>query len=276
MYTRVYLEITNICNKSCSFCPKNRRVPHSMTMEEFDLAVRSIAPVTDYLYYHVMGEPLLHPLLPTFIRRAAELGLKSAVTTNGTLLPDRGRELIESGVYKVNVSVHSFEDGSDEEYADYLNGCLDFADEASRSGVLTVLRLWNKGVSDTKNSETESAIFARFGEPESVSARGARIRDKLHLEYGDRFIWPDCEAAELGEKVYCHGLHDHFGVLSDGSVIPCCLDHEGDMTLGNIFRTPLEEILSGDRAVRIRSGFEKKTAVEELCRKCAYARRFKI
>jgi hypothetical protein len=188
-------------------------------MEEFDLAVRSIAPLTDYLYYHVMGEPLLHPLLPTFIRRATELGLKSAVTTNGTLLPDRGRELIESGVYKVNVSVHSFEDGSDEEYADYLNGCLDFADEASRSGVLTVLRLWNKGVSDTKNSETESAIFARFGEPESISARGARIRDKLHLEYGDRFVWPDCEADELGDRVYCHGLHDHFGVLSDGSVI---------------------------------------------------------
>ena len=275
MYTRVYLEITNICNKSCSFCPKNRRAPHSMTMEEFDLAVRSIAPVTDYLYYHVMGEPLLHPLLPTFIRRAAELGLKSAVTTNGTLLPDRGRELIESGVYKVNVSVHSFEDGSDEEYADYLNGCLDFADEASRSGVLTVLRLWNKGVSDTKNSETESAIFARFGEPESVSARGARLRDKLHLEYGDRFEWPDMSADFIGEGVFCYGLRDHFGVLCDGRVIPCCLDHEGEITLGNIFDTPIDEILSSPRAEAMVRGFDRRCATEELCKRCGYATRFK-
>ena len=276
MYSRAYVEITNICNRSCSFCPKTRRDPRSVTMEEFAHIARSIAPVTDYLYYHVMGEPLTHPLLPDFIRYASSLGLKSAVTTNGTLLSKRGTELIESNVYKVNISVHSFESGSEASYEEYILSCLDFADKASRRGVLVVLRLWNRGATDTKNTDTERMIYERFGEPEQVSSRGARLRRGLHLEYGDRFVWPDMRETDMGDSVFCHGLGDHFGILSDGSVIPCCLDHEGDITLGNVFCEPLEAILSSERAEAIRNGFRHKKASEELCRKCSYARRFKI
>ena len=275
MYSRAYVEITNICNKSCSFCPKNKRPPRRMSAQEFEHIARSIAPVTDYLYYHVMGEPLTHPLLPSFIRFASTLGLKSAVTTNGVLLPDVGDALIESGVYKVNVSVHSFEGNDREGHVKYLSGCLDFADKASKSGVLVVLRLWNKGA-DVDNALTEEMIRSRFGAPEQTSVRGARIRKGLHLEYGERFVWPDMGESDMGNKVFCYGLSDHFGILCDGSVIPCCLDHEGDITLGNIFTEPLSDILSSPRATAIREGFRQRKACEKLCRKCGYARRFKV
>ena len=144
MYARVYVEITNICNRSCSFCPGTARPPRRMTLSEFDRVTDALAGVTEYLYYHVMGEPLTHPDLPAMIRMAKEKGFRSAITTNGTLLPARGDQLIEAGVYKVNLSVHSFEDGEDAEaHGAYLDGLLDFADRASRRGVLTVLRLWN-------------------------------------------------------------------------------------------------------------------------------------
>ena len=276
MYSRAYVEITNICNKSCSFCPKTKRSPRRMTMEEFAHIARSIAPVTDYLYYHVMGEPLTHPLLPEFIGYSSSLGLKSAVTTNGSLLKERGNALIDSGVYKVNISVHSFELGNEEEYREYISSCLDFAEKASDAGVLVILRLWNRGAEETKNTDTEEMIHQRFGEAEQVSTRGIRLRKKLHLEYGDRFVWPDMSEADMGDGVFCYGLSDHFGVLCDGSVIPCCLDHEGDITLGNIFTQPLEDILSSDRAEAICRGFRRKKATEELCRKCSYARRFKL
>ena len=247
-----------------------------MSMEEFAHIARSIAPVTDYLYYHVMGEPLTHPLLPRFIKYATELGLKSAVTTNGTLLSERGDDLIESGVYKVNISVHSFESGSDEAHRKYVLNCLDFADKASRAGVLVVLRLWNGGAKKTFNDETRKLISDKFGESEQASARGERIRARLHLEYADRFAWPDISEADMGNKVFCYGLNDHFGILCDGSVVPCCLDHEGDITLGNIFTDEITEILGCGRAEAIKKGFQSKKATEELCRKCGYARRFKI
>lgn len=276
MYSRAYVEITNICNKNCSFCPGTRRLPHSMTMEEFRHICSQLQGVTKYLYFHIMGEPTLHPLLPDFIRHANEMGFKVAITTNGSLLHKCGAALIESGVYKVNVSVHSFESGAENEYLDYLNNCYDFADKASAAGVLTILRLWNQGAVDTLNQQTEALLQAAFPFPWVEGKRGARIRDKLHLEYGDRFQWPDMSAENYGDEVFCYGLKDHFGILCDGTVVPCCLDHEGDIPLGNVHQQPLRDILRCERALKMREGFTRRKASEELCRRCGYARRFSI
>ena len=273
-YSRVYLEITNICNRNCSFCPGTSREKKRMSEKEFKRIADSLVGVTDYLYFHVMGEPLTHPLLCEFIEYAVSLGFKCAVTTNGTLLPSRAEELISSGVYKVNLSVHSFEEGSEEEYLSYLNGLCDFADAASSAGVLTVLRLWNKGCDEGRNDRTLSILRERLPGEWKWGTRGARIRHKLHLEYGDRFDWPDMEAEDMGERVFCYGLRDHFGVLCDGSVVPCCLDREGDITLGNLFDTPIRNILESERAEKILRGFDNRRAVEELCKRCGYARRF--
>ncbi len=274
-YARVYLEITNICNRNCSFCIGHDRAARRMTADEFSSITEKLLPYTDYLYYHLMGEPLTHPLLPEFIKLAGEKGLKSAITTNGTLLRERGKALIRAGVYKVSISVHSFEEGSDEAYLRYIADCLDFADQASQSGVLVCLRLWNKGYDNGRNIDTLALMQARFPDAEwKWSTRGARIRDKLHLEYGERFAWPDLSAPDLGDDVFCYGLGDHFGVLVDGSVVPCCLDHNGVMTLGNLHETELSEILSSPRADAMKKGFSCRKASEELCRKCGYARRF--
>jgi radical SAM protein with 4Fe4S-binding SPASM domain len=246
-----------------------------MTMDEFSHIAASLRSVTNYLYFHVMGEPLTHPLLPDFIRHATSLGFKCAVTTNGTLLAKAGKALIDSGVYKVNVSVHSFEEGEDEQYHRYISDILDFADESSAAGVLTVLRLWNRGHDGGRNDRTLDLVREKFSDGEwREGSRGFRIRHKLHLEWGDRFEWPDVSCDEGDSSVFCYGLSDHFGVLVDGTVIPCCLDREGVINLGNIHESPIEEILASDRAKAIKEGFKRRCAVEELCRKCGYARRF--
>ncbi len=245
-----------------------------MSLEEFTQIAEKLQGVTRYIYYHLMGEPLTHPLLPDMIRVANRLGFRSAITTNGTLLPKRGNELIDAGVYKVNISVHSFEQGSLEDYLEYLNGCMDFAQKASQAGVLVILRLWNNGVDEGRNVDIVERLKARFPEPWHWGSRGSRIHDKLHLEYGDRFQWPDMGAEDQGNQVFCYGLKDHFGVLCDGSVVPCCLDHEGDITLGNLFTQSAEEILRSPRAEAMRKGFACRRATEELCQRCGYARRF--
>lgn len=280
-YSRAYVEITNICNMSCSFCHGHSRPPRRMTLEEFDKITNDLAGVTQYIYYHLMGEPLTHPELCDFIRMASKKGFKSAVTTNGTLLDKAGADLIDAGVYKVNISVHSFEEKTDEKsqekYQNYIEKCLKFADEASRAGVLTVFRLWNNGHDDGRDADILQRMRAKFPDGEwKFSASGARIRHRLHLEYGERFEWPDIFAADRGERVFCYGLSDHFGILCDGSVVPCCLDSDGVMTLGNAFEDSISAILSSPRAERIREGFLRKTACEELCKRCGYARRFKV
>lgn len=275
MYSRVYVEITTICNRNCTFCPGTKRDPRRMTMEEFQKITEKLKGVTKYLYLHVMGEPLTHPLLPEFIRYAVGQGFLVSITTNGTLLKKRSEELLNSGVYKINISIHSFEEGSNDAYKSYISECMEFADEASKAGVLTVLRLWNKGYDEGRNISTLQLLQEYFdGEEWTEGGKGARIRNKLHLEYGERFEWPDMEKEDRGSDVYCYGLKDHFAVLCDGSVVPCCLDREGTVNLGNIFTDSPDKILSSERAVYMKQGFRNRQATEELCRKCGYARRF--
>lgn len=273
-YSRVYVEITNLCNRNCSFCPGTVRPPRMMTADEFRTISEKLAGVTGYLYYHLMGEPLTHPQLPEMLAIASELGFKSQITTNGTLLQQRGQSLIDAKVHKVNLSVHSFEEGSDKDYVNYIGSCLDFADRASRAGIIVVLRLWNNGFDEGRNISTLDLTRARFPWDWTEEPRATRIQDRLYLEHGDRFDWPDLGAEDGGDSVFCHGLRDHFGILSNGTVVPCCLDHNGDIPLGNIFEQPIGEILNGPRAKAIREGFSRRKAAEELCRKCGYARRF--
>ena len=273
-YSRVYVEITNLCNRNCTFCPGTVRAPKMMTAAEFETVARKLVGTTGYLYYHLMGEPLTHPQLPEMIAIASGLGFKSQITTNGVLLPDRGQALIDGKVHKVNISVHSFEEGSDQDYVNYINGCLDFADRASRAGIIVVLRLWNNGYDEGRNISTLDLAKAKFPWDWTETPRGTRIREKLFIEHGDRFDWPDLGAQDGGSEVFCYGLRDHFGVLSDGSVVPCCLDPNGDIRLGSLFEDEVADILNSPRARAMAEGFSCRKATEELCRKCGYARRF--
>ena len=274
MYAKVYVEITNICNRNCSFCIGTDREPRRMTMEEFSVITDKLKGKTNYLYYHLMGEPTGHPLLCDFIRMAGEKGFRSILTTNGTLLSKVGDKLLEAGLHKVNISVHSFEHGSEEEHRNYLLDCCRFAEAAAERGIIAVFRLWNDGCDGGRNDQVETVLSEYFGSEWVVERRGTRLRDRIYLEYGKRFSWPDMEAEDMGKAVYCYGLKDQFGILVDGTVVPCCLDHNGDLNLGNIFSQDLEEILCGPRAENLRIGFQNRNVSEELCRKCGYARRF--
>ncbi len=275
MYQKVYLEIINTCNGSCSFCHGTKRAPSALSLSDFKIIVKKLVGITEYLYFHVMGEPLMHPQLVEMIKYATAEGFKCAITTNGILLPERSSELIASGIYKVSISLHSFEEGSAEFFASYLKGCTEFADKASSAGVLTVLRLWNSGYDGGRNKQIYAYLRDRLEGEWREGARGFRIRNKLHLEYGERFAWPDPEAPDVGNDVFCYALKDQFGILCDGTVVPCCLDADGNIPLGNAITEEITEILSSERAQSMRLGFMKRCAEEELCRRCGYARRFK-
>lgn len=277
MYPRAYIEITNICNRACTFCPGTKREKRRMTKDEFAIILDKLQGITNYIYLHVMGEPLTHPDLCDFIAMADARGIKCGITTNGTLLEKRGDELLTSALHKINVSIHSFESGTREEYLRYINSCIEFADKSSSHGILTVLRLWNRGFDEGRNIDTLAILREYFRDGDwREGPNDIRIRQKLYIDYGDRFDWPDTSKEELGDRVFCHGLKTHFGILVDGRVVPCCLDREAAIELGNVFEDDLNAVLTSERAERMREGFKCKKATEELCRKCGYARRFKV
>lgn len=274
-FNKIYLEISNICNLRCSFCPGTKRKSKAMTEEEFTSLLPRLRPWSDYLYFHLMGEPLCHPGLERFLQLAGEAGFRVILTTNGTLLSKHSYMLLNAPtLHKVNISLHAFEANDlSMPFGEYLHQCFAFG-QAAQGKKLVVYRLWNNGGADEKNAEILAALEAAFPQPWKVERRGTRVGERVYLEYGDKFDWPDLSAPEGGAQVFCYGLRDQLGVLCDGTVVPCCLDHEGDLALGNLFEETMEDILVKPRAQAIYNGFANKKAAEELCRKCGYARRF--
>ena len=275
MLKKAYLEITNVCNLACAFCPGTRREKRFLSLEEFKILSAKLRPHTDYLYFHLMGEPLLHPALGDFLAHAGALGFQVILTTNGTLLPERGELLLSApALHKVNISLQSFEANNRGELAPYLSACAGFAQRANDAGKLCVLRLWNQNGLDSRNDEIEAILARHFPKPWSESRRSRKLAERVYLEPGERFDWPDLTAADRGEPCFCYGLRDQVGVLVDGTVVPCCLDHEGDVPLGNLFEQELNDIMSTEKARTIYTGFSQRQAMEALCRRCGYARRF--
>lgn len=279
MFKRIYLEITNVCNLRCSFCPGTVRDKRSLSAEEFRHLAQKLRPHTDYLYLHVMGEPLLHPQLDEILSIARELGFRVCLTTNGTLLGKAEEILLRSkALHKVSVSLHSFEGNSRQEaMTDYLDGVWQFCRKAAADGVLCALRLWNEGGQEKRNGEIYDYLSHKLGfavELTPVDARGnRRLYDRIFLERAEKFDWPDT-AAEEREVQFCHALSQQIAVLCDGTVVPCCLDGQGVIALGNLFTDDLAAILSTPRAAAMREGFRRREPCEALCRKCGYATRF--
>ena len=271
----MYLEISNICNLKCSFCPGTKRSPHVMTEEEFSAMLPKLRPWSDYLYFHLMGEPLCHPHLEQFLHLAGEYGFKVILTTNGTLLHRHQEMLLHApSLHKVNISLHAFEANDlSMPFSEYLHQCFSFG-RALEGKKLVVYRLWNQGGADEKNAEILNTMKTYFSTTWQEERRGFRIGERVYLEHGDKFDWPDLNAKDDGEHVFCYGLRDQIGILCDGTIVPCCLDHEGGIALGNLHQESLEDILEKPRSQEIHLGFQRKKAVEELCRKCGYARRF--
>lgn len=245
-----------------------------MSLDQFKHILDQLKGKTEYIYYHLMGEPLLHPSISLFIEEASKRGFKSMITTNGTLLEENESMLLRLKLHKINISVHSFEDNDEVLQLNYLNQISSFANKASEYGTIVVLRLWNNGFAKDKNDKTISFLKEYFGTDWKQNSRGFTIKNKLFLEFGERFEWPDLNSGVKGNSFFCYGLRDHFGILTDGTVVPCCLDSEGVLSLGNIFEKDLSCILNSPRARSIYDGFSQRKANEELCRKCGYAQRF--
>ena len=273
-FQKIYVEISNLCNLSCAFCPGTKRKPGRMTAEQFAQLLPKLKPYTEYLYFHLMGEPLCHPELKDFLDLAKDF--KVILTTNGTLLARQQERLLSApNLHKVNISLHAFEANDlAVPFETYLADCFRFG-QAAQGKKLVVYRLWNQGGQDVRNGEILAQMEAYFPKPWIEKRQGIQIGEKVFLEYGEKFDWPDLQAEEDTGNLFCYGLRDQLGVLWDGTVVPCCLDHEGDIALGNLFTQGMDEILSTPRAKAIYDGFTARQAIEPLCRRCGYARRFR-
>lgn len=287
-FKKVYIEITNVCNLSCNFCPKTKRKYKFMDKKEFNYILNQVNPFTEHIYLHLMGEPLLNENIEYFLEESFKSGIHVNLTTNGTLLKNFGDKLIKAkALRQVNISLHSFEANKETvKLEEYLKDVSNFIINArEKSDIICAIRLWNMDSNELKGENNlnkeilkilEENLKLDFSLSEKLQETNRiKLKEKVYLNMAEKFNWPDIKIDSLGEEVFCHGLRNQIGILVDGTVVPCCLDSDGNLSLGNVFEKPLKEILEGERATNIYNGFSRRVAVEDLCKKCGYATRFK-
>ena len=256
-------------------------------MEQFNKILDEIRPHTKYIYLHVKGEPLLHPRIDQLLDAAHAKGFKVNITTNGTLIKkNREKILGKPALRQINFSLHSFDghEGS-ENREKYLGDILDFVREAKEYKTIISYRLWNlqkEHVTDLaarRNRETLDILEKEYNldfriEEKVQPGKGVKITNNVYLNQDHEFRWPSLLEPEDEGKGFCHALRSQAAILVDGTVVPCCLDGEGVINLGNVNDKSFTEIVEGERATNIVDGFSRREAVEELCRKCGFRQKF--
>ena len=257
-----------------------------MTPASFAAIVDKVKEHTDYLSLHVLGEPLLHPELGTFLDLCHRQQLRVNLTTNGTLLAQCLETLLVSpALRQVNVSLHSLSEHVDG--ANLETYLVDLLGVVRRLTVETdtcvSLRLWNEMLVGNDDAAADlnpvhAVLEKHFDLPGRLSeipiGRGFALAHKIYLSRTERFNWPHLPGPDLGSQGTCRGLKDHLAILVDGTVVPCCLDGEGDIVLGNIITQSMAEILAGPRATAMINSAARQKFVEPLCRRCSFRQRF--
>jgi radical SAM protein with 4Fe4S-binding SPASM domain len=285
-FAKINIEISNICNLQCSFCPEVIREKQIMPTPLFRRVIEQVAPLTDLVCFHLMGDPLVHPRLSEFVDICEEFGVKIFFVTNGVLLrDDKTAILLRKPFQQVNISLHSFFDNHPgKDPSAYLEKIFAFTERAfvERPDLYLNYRLWN--LSDprgtlTDNSEILRRVCERFnvsvpGEVDVRQKKSILLKNRLYLHFDTEFVWPALDLEVLGSRGRCYGLSSHFGIHADGTVVPCCLDKEAAIPLGNLAEQNISDILGSARAQTMLKGFERRELVEDLCKRCNYIERF--
>ena len=262
MYKKIYLEITNNCNLDCSFCIGNKRSKKFISIEEFKILLDKLEGYTKYLYFHVMGEPLLHPKINELIELASERYFVN-ITSNGYLIK---RIEDNKNIRQINLSLHSYDEKYNKSFDDYINDIFSSVDKLIENNTYVKYRVW-------VNSEYKEKLLCKLNEKYDVvigDNKSLKLADNIYYEVEEEFIWPSMDNDYYTEEGSCRGLRDHIGILVDGTVVPCCLDSAGIINLGNIYKQDLNDIISSDLVKGMKQGFLDNKKIHELCRKCNF------
>ena len=278
-FKKIYIEITNVCNLKCTFCPDTKRKKEFMEVESFKKIISKIKKYTNLITLHIKGEPLLHPKFDEIVKNS-EIPIN--VTTNGTLLLQNKEALSNKMIRQINISLHSLDKNSGmntKEYIEKIFEAIDYIHEKNLN-IYISYRLWNLKniIENSQNYEILKALESKY-KVENIIEKARdnmfiKLDENIFLNQDIEFEWPSLDTTSEENMGTCYGARQQLGILVNGDVVPCCLDQDGVIELGNIFEQNLDEILDSERAKNMVKGFCENRVVEELCKKCRYRKRF--
>ena len=285
-FYRIYIEITNVCGLSCSFCPTKELPNKEMDLDFFESVIQQAKEYTKEIVCHVVGDPLTQSNLHEYLDIIHKYGLKAMLTTSGYFLKKHSYDtLFHPCVKQINISLNSFnKNDTSLTFEQYITPVLALCEaKLEREEELFInLRVWNldemmseRSFNDTLFEKLSSAFNTSLSLDTIYNERPKSIRlaSKVLVHFDNYFEWPSLNNKTYGDGT-CQGLQSHIAILASGKVVPCCLDCDGIIELGDLHEKSLKEIVGSKRASEMLNGFKDGKAVEELCQRCSYKDRF--
>jgi radical SAM protein with 4Fe4S-binding SPASM domain len=279
------VESTNYCNIKCVMCPRGE--PDIMTRELghmstalFERVLDQAVYFTDPCWFHWFGEPLMNPRLFEQIALAKRKVPNLGISTNATLLgPANAERVLDSGLDTILIAV----DGATKEvYERVRKGPFPF--ERVRENVERFLEMKRaRGVSKPHTMLSIIVMDETANDLESFrehwQARGANeVIHKPFTDWGgqdDRFLelaLPSQRPIFRSPRAHpCKHLWQSVVIAWDGRVVPCCLDYDAKMQLGDLKTTSLAEIWNGPAYVTLREAELAGRNCSALCACCNQA-----
>ena len=266
---RVYLEITNACNLNCPFC-SNSKGQSFMSINDINNYLTQIKEISDYVYLHVLGEPLLHKEIDEVFNKCDELSLNVQLVTNGTLLKNHLNVLNHQSLRKLSISLHSINNIDIKN--DYFETIKELINKENNINI--ELRFYDFNNLDNDLNEFNKYLYANYDIKKTTKKNSFKLKDNVYIYYNKLFDWPNINDSFISNIGYCHGGIDQIAILNDGRVTLCCLDPLGHNTIGDLKKNSLKEILDSNTYKDIIKNFKNRKINKELCTKCSYRLRF--
>lgn len=285
-FKKIYIEITNICNLSCDFCSVLKRKKEYMSIQQFEFIIEQIKPYSKFVYLHIKGEPLIHPDLMAFLDICEKHGIKANLTTNAVLLGEKKEALLSKpALRQVNISVHSFSFQDKKNQTEYFEHLIAFCKACDEKNAPYVsLRMWNynqEGFLAWENQNLINKLTAIFPNTQLFQDKiekkeNVKLSNTIFMSLDKQFKWPSLENDFVSNLGRCYGTIKMVGILVDGTVVPCCLDGNGEAPLGNIFKQPFSQIISSDLFLSTVEKFHQNRIHLQLCKHCEFRKQFPI
>lgn len=284
-FKKIYIEITNICNLKCSFCPEGRRKKEFIDINKFEYIINQIKNFTNLVTLHVKGEPLLHPKLKEILEICEKNNILVNITTNATLLEKNLDILINnSSIRQINLSLHSIiknENSDKYDFSEYIESTIKASKVIlEKTDIIISYRLWN--LEKIEQNDKNWGILKKLEQSFNIKGlaqiakeeKFVKLDKNAYLNQDLEFIWPSLQNPIISECGTCWGLRNQVAILVNGDVVPCCLDENGEIKLGNIFKENFDDIINSKISKDIIKGFEENKITQELCKRCGYREKF--
>lgn len=281
-FTKIYIELTNICGLQCDFCPTKTLQNKTISLTNFEYILKQVQNYTNTITFHVFGDPLVLQNISQYLDLSLKYNLKVELVTTGYYLNNfNSNTFLHDAIKQINFSLNSFNKNDMKiDLNQYLQPMIKLSKDKilQKKDFFINFRLWNL---DDKYSEEHfnQKVFDILGKEFNIDLtnvdtnQSIRLNNKILINFDKYFRWPSLNSNHNSQGT-CYGLKSHFAILASGKVVPCCLDSFGCIDLGNIFQNNLDTILNNQRTTNIIDGFKNNIAIEKLCQKCEFKDRF--